>query len=257
MAWPKDPSGEWYQFDGEILIPVNPASGWRSSHLRPNGGMAQASPRWKRATPDCRRLSTPPSTTRCWPTTTRPPARRHGRSSPRPVTPRREPTGSTSPSTKAARRRRHHHADHRLGLRHCRLQEDPSGQRRGKRIRVHQPEGRRAALPGDDQQHRQRQPNSTLAVVSIAAGTYDFDYRVEVEAQTIVTPTGANCAVDLVARLNGEAGGRYRPVLRNRRGQGAAEHRRRLSGRERRRMGQCVGRKWLHRSCAHRTAVRL
>jgi hypothetical protein len=44
-------------------------------------------------------------------------------------------------------------------------------------------------------------------VVSIAAGTYDFDYRVEVEAQTIVTATGANCAVDLVARLNGETGG--------------------------------------------------
>ena len=44
MAWPKTPDGEWYQFDGEILIPVNPAAGSAILYLRPTGGMGQGIP---------------------------------------------------------------------------------------------------------------------------------------------------------------------------------------------------------------------
>lgn len=48
---------------------------------------------------------------------------------------------------------------------------------------------------------------STIGVASVAAGTYDFAYRLEVEAQTIVTGTGDNVSVNLVARLGDENGG--------------------------------------------------
>lgn len=48
--------------------------------------------------------------------------------------------------------------------------------------------------------------NKTLAVVSIAANTYPTDFRVEVQAQTIITTTGLDCRVDLVAHL-GSTGG--------------------------------------------------
>lgn len=48
---------------------------------------------------------------------------------------------------------------------------------------------------------------STIGVIAIAQGTYPFDYRVEVEAQTIVTGTGDNVSVNLVARLGDENGG--------------------------------------------------
>lgn len=48
---------------------------------------------------------------------------------------------------------------------------------------------------------------STIGVVSVAPGTYDFPYRFEVEAQTVVTGTGDNVSVNLVARLNDENGG--------------------------------------------------
>ena len=83
MAWPKDPSGEWYQFDGEILIPVNPASGSAILYLRPNGGMARASRGGKgrpRTAADYRhRHQLHAAGLQHDPT----PARRHGRSSPR------------------------------------------------------------------------------------------------------------------------------------------------------------------------------
>lgn len=48
---------------------------------------------------------------------------------------------------------------------------------------------------------------STLAAVAIPQGTYSFDYRIEVSGQTIVTGTGDNVSVNLVARLNDENGG--------------------------------------------------
>lgn len=48
---------------------------------------------------------------------------------------------------------------------------------------------------------------STIATVAIAQGTYNFDYRIEVSGQTVVTGTGDNVSVNLVARLNDENGG--------------------------------------------------
>lgn len=49
--------------------------------------------------------------------------------------------------------------------------------------------------------------NKTLATISVPSGTYNRDYRVEVEAQTIVTGTGPNVVVDLVAHLGDETSG--------------------------------------------------
>lgn len=48
---------------------------------------------------------------------------------------------------------------------------------------------------------------STIAVASVAPGTYDFPYRLVVSGQTVVTGTGDNVAVNLVARLDDENGG--------------------------------------------------
>lgn len=48
-------------------------------------------------------------------------------------------------------------------------------------------------------------PNSTLGGMSL--GPFDFDWRPIPKAHTIVTPTGANVRVDMIARLNGETGG--------------------------------------------------
>lgn len=48
-------------------------------------------------------------------------------------------------------------------------------------------------------------PNSTLGGVGL--GPFDFPWRPIVHAHTIVTPTGANVRVDMIARLNGESGG--------------------------------------------------
>ena len=72
----------------------------------------------------------------------------------------------------------------------CRLQENPSGQlaaANGFEYTSQKVGGRH--YPATINNTANGNSNSTLAVVSIAAGTYDFDYRVEVEAQTIVTPT--------------------------------------------------------------------
>lgn len=47
----------------------------------------------------------------------------------------------------------------------------------------------------------------TIATAAIPQGTYDFAYRIEVSGQTLITGTGDNVSVNLVARLNDEQGG--------------------------------------------------
>lgn len=48
--------------------------------------------------------------------------------------------------------------------------------------------------------------NKTVAIISIPANTYPVDFRVELEAQTIITATGPDCRVDLVAHLGSTSG---------------------------------------------------
>lgn len=208
MAWPKDPSGEWYQFDGEILIPVNPASGSAILYLRPNGGMAQGIPAVEKGDPGL-----PPTIDTAINYT---------------LLAYNDPTPGAASWTVITPPSDTEAGTYRLNLA---VHEGPpgadgtttltTGSVSGTAVYKKIPQVNAAAngfeytsqkvggrhYPATINNTANGNSNSTLAVVSIAAGTYDFDYRVEVEAQTIVTPTGANCAVDLVARLNGEAGG--------------------------------------------------
>lgn len=44
MTWPTTPDGQWYQFEGDIKIPVNPETGVAILNLRPQGGMGVGVP---------------------------------------------------------------------------------------------------------------------------------------------------------------------------------------------------------------------
>ncbi|BBU22169.1 hypothetical protein [Mycobacterium xenopi] len=44
MTWPKTADGQYYQFDGQILIPVDPSTGVSMLILRPQGGIAVGVP---------------------------------------------------------------------------------------------------------------------------------------------------------------------------------------------------------------------
>lgn len=208
MAWPKTPDGQWYQFDGEILIPVDPTAGSAVIYLRPNGGIGQGIPAVEKGdpglppdidtaiayTPLAHNDPTPASAS--WTVLTPPTDTTAGTyklnlavHEGSPGTP-----GSTTLTTGAIGGTAAYKKIPQINAAADGF--EYTSQKVGSR---HYPASINNTAAGNS--------NSTLAVVSIAAGTYDFDYRVEVEAQTIVTATGANCSVDLVARLNGETGG--------------------------------------------------
>lgn len=44
MSWPKTPDGQWYIFEGQVLMPVDPSTGVAQLLLRPQGGMALGIP---------------------------------------------------------------------------------------------------------------------------------------------------------------------------------------------------------------------
>ncbi|MEE3066562.1 MAG: hypothetical protein VYA67_21910 [Actinomycetota bacterium] len=44
MAWPKTADGQWYIFEGQVLMPVDPTTGAPVILLRPQGGMGQSIP---------------------------------------------------------------------------------------------------------------------------------------------------------------------------------------------------------------------
>lgn len=208
MAWPTDPSGQWYVFDGQILMPVSPETGAPVLYLRPNGGIGQAIPAVAQGDPGL-----PPNLDNAINYTelayNDPTAASASFTT---VTP---PSGST-PGTYRLNLSVHAGSPGTNGTTTLTVAAI-SGTASSKRIPQvnsagngfeytsqkvggrHQPASLNNTASGN--------ANSTLGVVSIAAGTYDHDYRVSVEAMTIVTATGPNCSVDLVARLNGETAG--------------------------------------------------
>lgn len=208
MAWPKDPTGQWYVFDGQILMPVSPETGAPVLYLRPNGGIGQAIPAVEQGAPGKHaQLDTAINYTEL------------AYNDPTPasasftvLTPPTDDTpgvyklnlkvhagspgsnGSTTLTTGAI-----------SGTPVFKKIPQINSAGTGFEYTVQKVGGRHQ--PASINNTASGNANATLGVVSIAAGTYDFDYRVEVEAQTIVTATGPNCSVDLVARLNGETGG--------------------------------------------------
>jgi len=208
MAWPKDPSGEWYQFDGEILIPVNPASGSAILYLRPTGGMAQGIPAVEKGDPGLPptidtainytllAYNDPTPGAASW-TVITPPSENAAGSYKLNLSVHEGPPGADGTTTLTTASVSGTAVYKKIPqINAAGTGFEYTSQKAGGR---HYPATIANTAAGNS--------NSTLAVVSIAAGTYDFDYRVEVEAQTIVTATGPNCSVDLVARLNGETGG--------------------------------------------------
>lgn len=51
MSWPTTPDGLWYQFEGDIRIPVDPATGAAMILLRPQGGIGVGIPPVAQGTP--------------------------------------------------------------------------------------------------------------------------------------------------------------------------------------------------------------
>lgn len=208
MSWPTTADGQWYVFDGQILMPVNPSTGAPVLYLRPNGGIGQAIPPVAQGDPgkhaeidtvvNYTELAyndpTPAGasfTTVTPPTDTTPGLYRltmtvHAGSP--------GAAGTTTLTTSAI-----------AGVPVYKKIPQVNASADGFEYVGQKVGGRH--YPASINNTAAGNANSTLGVVSIAAGTYDFDYRVEVEAQTIVTTTGPNCSVDLVARLNGETGG--------------------------------------------------
>lgn len=208
MAWPKTADGQWYQFDGEILMPVDPSSGSAVIYLRPTGGMGQGIPGVEKGdpglppaidpavvyTPLAYNDPTPGSAS--WTVVTPPSDSTAGTYKLNLAVHEGSPgtSGSTTLTTGSVSGTAVYKKIPQINAAGTGF--EYTSQKVGGR---HYPATINNVAAGNS--------NATLAVVSIAAGTYDFDYRVEVEAQTIVTATGANCSVDLVARLNGETGG--------------------------------------------------
>lgn len=208
MAWPITPDGEYYQFDGEVLIPVSPTTGSAVLYLRPTGGMGQAIPAIEKGDPGSHAeidttinytelaYNDPTAASASFtvitpPTDTTPGVYRMNLSTHAGSPGANGTTTLTTASVTgtAAYKKIPQINSGATGFEY-------TSQKVGGR---HYPASINNTASGNS--------NSTLAVVSIAAGTYDYNYRVLVEAQTIVTATGANCLVDLVARLNGETGG--------------------------------------------------
>jgi len=205
MAWPKSDDGLWYLFDGDIRIPVDPTTGAPILMLRPTGGVGQAIPAVDRGEPGKHaELSTTINFT----------ALTHDD----PTAAAASFTTITPPTDDTAGVYRlnlslHEGAPGEDGT--TTIAPDDYGTPAAKQILVvsadttafelaaqkvggqHWPTTFSAAAPGDT--------NKTLATIVVPA--YNCDYRVEVEAQTIVTGTGSNVSVDLVARLDNETAG--------------------------------------------------
>ncbi|ORX21597.1 hypothetical protein [Mycobacterium xenopi] len=206
MTWPKTADGQYYQFDGQILIPVDPSTGVSMLILRPQGGIAVGVPpiekgdpgvhaeideaidftalAWDDPTPDSASFTT--------------------------ITP---PT-DTTPGVYKLKLALHKGEPGQDGTTHIDLDSIGGTKAAGKLIKVNADvDGfeytfERVAeryFPTTINNVGQGNPTSTLTVVPIPAR--GWDRRVRVHAQTIVTPTGPNVAVDLVARLNGETNG--------------------------------------------------
>ena len=208
MAWPTDPTGQWYIFDGQILMPVDPTTGAPVLYLRPSGGIGQAIPAVAQGDPGKHaQLDTVINYTElAWNDPTPASASFSVLTPPTDATPglyklnlaihagSPGANGSTTLTTAAI-----------TGTPTFKRIAQVNSAGNGFEYTSQKVGGRH--YPASINNTASGNANSTLAVVSIAAGTYDHDYRVEVEAQTIVTATGPNCSVDLVARLNGETAG--------------------------------------------------
>jgi hypothetical protein len=205
MSWPKTADGQYYIFDGQVLMPVDPSNGVATLLLRPTGGMGVGIPAIEQGDPGAHAeidntinytvlaaTDTTPSsasfTTITPPTTSTPGVYRlnlaiHEGEDGAPGDTVLDPTDYGTPVWKNLLQ-----VD--AGLTGFEFVSPKVGDR---------------FLPALINNTAAGNANNTLGIVTVPS--QDFAWRPEVEAQTVVTGTGPDVRVDLVARLNGELGG--------------------------------------------------
>lgn len=202
MSWPTTPDGQYWRFEGIILMPVDPSTGVAQLLLRPEGGMGVGIPAIVQGDD-----GVPPTILEEINFT--------------PL-----PDGDPNPDSASWTQLAPNVYQLNLSLHGGEKGDDGSTSIDVDSVAGAPAAGKLPALNGDADGFEyvsqkvmdRRYPasinntvsgtaNSTLTVFSVLPGTYDFDWRPRVGGFTVVTGAGSNVRVDLVARLNGETGG--------------------------------------------------
>lgn len=205
MSWPTTTDGQYYIFDGQVLMPVDPQTGAPILMLRPQGGMGQGIPAVADGPPGqpATFSTTVNFTELAWddPTT--------ASMSLEELTPPTETTAGVYQITGSL------HAGHPGVDGNTVLdpgdfdnplpKKYPAINSAGTGFELVTPKVGDRHVPVSINNTTAGTANQTLAVVSLPS--YDFDWRPVVEGQCVVTGTGTNVSVDLFARLNNETGG--------------------------------------------------
>lgn len=207
MSWPVTSDGQYYIFDGQVLIPVNPSTGVAQLILRPQGGMLIGVPAIEKGDPGV--PATLDTVVNFTPLDYDDPT-----AASMSVTEITPPTEST-PGLYQINAALHEGAPGDPGAAlitpsdygspaYKKLLSVDSG---GTDFELVYPKIGDSHTPASLNNTASGNPNSTLGVISIAANTYPFDWRPRVYAHTVVVGEASDVRVDLVARLNGESGG--------------------------------------------------
>lgn len=208
MAWPITDDGQFYRFEGEVLMPVDPTSGACIIMLRPSGGMGVGIPAIERGDDG---LPANIDTTINW----------------TPLAPG-DPTADyaywtliTPPTDSSAGIYRlnlglHTGQDGADGTTTLTLAGVGGSSAPKKTVVVNnagtgfvfqsQKVGE-LLIPSSVNNTASGLGNNTIATFAVVSNRFDFDWRPEPVGHTVITGTGSNVRVDLVARLNGETGG--------------------------------------------------
>lgn len=207
MAWPTTSDGQYYIFDGQILLPVDASTGAPILMLRPQGGMGQAIPAIEKGDPGVHaqidpvinytplEYDDPTPDAMSWtvitpPTSTTPGVYKLN------STIRKGEKGDDGGTTLDP-------TDY--GTPTYKKMLVVNSATTGFELQSQKVSDRR--IPATLNNTASGNPNSTLGVIAINTGEYDFDWRPRVRAYTIVNGEAADVRVDLIARLNGETGG--------------------------------------------------
>ena len=206
MSWPTTADGNYYLFEGQVLLPVDPEAGAAVLHLRPQGGISQTIPAIEKGDPGKHaQIDTAINFTALEPDDATADS-----ASWTEVTP---PTDSTPGKWKLnlALHKGAKGDDGDATWDPTDLAETPvagqipvvNGDADGFELAAQKVGDEywptSIANSGTDD------ANTTLATIAVEA--QDFDWRPEVKAHTIVTQVSGSCTVNLRARLNGETEG--------------------------------------------------
>lgn len=207
MSWPTTADGQYYIFEGQTLIPVNPSTGVAQLILRPLGGMLVGVPAIEKGDPgvpstfttevDFTELSWDDPTlagaslTELTPPTDSTPGIYKLNYSVHAGAPGEDGAALITPSDYGTP----------LYKQLLSVNSDLDG------FELVYPKVGDSHGPASLNNTPSGNPNYTLGVVSISANVYPFDWRPRVHAYTVVAGEASDVRVNLVAHLNGETGG--------------------------------------------------